>query len=99
MNSFRRCGRSFSSNEESSSTGAAETMRSFRLGLFLARATDADVSTGVYDGHSCPSQLMLVLMLFLPLQLLLNSPLHPNNPSTSQPKSTAADKSVRPTHE
>src|SRR2546426_4377090 len=45
MNSFSRCGRSFSSNEESSSTGAAETMRSFRLGLLFARATEADGST------------------------------------------------------
>src|SRR5580700_3884445 len=42
MNSARRCGRSFSSKEESSSTGAAETMRSRScgiLGTFLSVAT------------------------------------------------------------
>src|SRR3954462_12618707 len=48
MNSDRRCGRSFSSNEESSPTGAAETRRS-RFGstsrLFLALATDPDSRT------------------------------------------------------
>src|SRR5215467_4232230 len=45
MNSARRCGRSFSSNEESSSTGAAETSRSrvSRLGLFFTLATGAIV--------------------------------------------------------
>src|SRR6202167_3752083 len=42
MNSWSLCGRSFSSNEESSSTEAADTRRSglsFRLGLCLALAT------------------------------------------------------------
>src|SRR5580692_10739324 len=42
MNSARRCGRSFSSKEESSSTGAADTMRSRScgiLGTFLSVAT------------------------------------------------------------
>src|SRR5258708_36342719 len=42
INSPSRCGRSFSSNEESSSTAAADTTRSglySRLGLFLAVAT------------------------------------------------------------
>src|SRR5208283_4637571 len=39
MNSARRCGRSFSSKEESSSTGAAETSRSrLSVGLGLLRA-------------------------------------------------------------
>ena len=43
MNSRRRCGRSFSSNEESSSSGAAETTRS-RSGckLSLGRGTQGD---------------------------------------------------------
>src|SRR5580704_311648 len=42
MNSASRCGRSFNSKDESSSTAEAETSRSggeFRLGLFLAVAT------------------------------------------------------------
>src|SRR5712675_3016660 len=39
MNSASRCGRSFSSNDESSSTGAADTSRCFRSGMFLAVAT------------------------------------------------------------
>src|SRR5947207_9433729 len=39
MNSPSRCGRSFSSNEESSSTGAAETTRSFKSGSCLTEAT------------------------------------------------------------
>src|SRR5208283_1475978 len=48
MNSCRRCGRSLSSKEESSSTGAAETRRSFvfggtrRAGLSLAADTEGD---------------------------------------------------------
>jgi len=48
MNSCRRRGRSFSSNEESSSTGAAETSRSFvcvgrwSAGLSLAADTEGD---------------------------------------------------------
>src|SRR5262252_6193511 len=42
MNSPRRCGLSLSSNDESSSTGAAETRRSLRLGLFFASATLGD---------------------------------------------------------
>src|SRR5208282_6388300 len=53
MNSCRRCGRSFSSKEESSSTGAAETRRSFRSALSLAADTlcfprigDIDAETG-----------------------------------------------------
>src|ERR1035438_7939426 len=48
MNSASRCGRSFSSNEESSSTGAADTRRSrlgLRLGLFFAVATASDGRT------------------------------------------------------
>src|ERR1700694_5229343 len=48
MTSASRCGRSFSSNEESSSTGAAETKRSrlgLRLGLFFAVATASDGRT------------------------------------------------------
>src|SRR4051794_13556687 len=48
MNSDRRCGRSFSSNEESSPTGAAETRRS-RFGststLLLVLATNPDSRT------------------------------------------------------
>src|SRR5207248_5353397 len=52
MNSARRCGRSFNSNEESSPTGAADTRRS-RLGststLFLAISTDPDSRTK-YEG-------------------------------------------------
>src|SRR6185312_6722428 len=47
MNSPSRCGRSFSSNEESSSTGAAETSRSRSsgsLGIFLTVATGAIVT-------------------------------------------------------
>src|SRR5215469_18926816 len=45
MNSARRCGRSFSSKQESSSTGAAETsrLRVSRLGLFFTPATGAIV--------------------------------------------------------
>ena len=46
MNSTSRCGRSFSSNEESSSTGAAETTRSRwsgSLGVFRSVATAAMV--------------------------------------------------------
>src|SRR5579864_7511931 len=48
MNSLNLCGRSFSSNEESSSTGAAETRRArlaSRLGLFFAVATASDGRT------------------------------------------------------
>ena len=48
MNSDKRCGRSFSSNEQSSSTGAAETRRSrlgLGLGLFSAVATGSDGRT------------------------------------------------------
>src|SRR5208282_3816344 len=45
MNSCRRCGRSLSSKEESSSTGAAETRRSFKLGLSLAADTEGDGSS------------------------------------------------------
>src|SRR5713101_999987 len=39
MNSASRCGRSFNSNEESSSTGAADTSRCFRSGMFLRVGT------------------------------------------------------------
>src|ERR1700694_3629434 len=39
MNSHKRWGRSFSSKDESSSTGAAETTRSLRSGFALAEAT------------------------------------------------------------
>src|SRR5438309_8809733 len=39
INSASRCGRSFSSNDESSSTGAADTTRCFRSGTFLRVAT------------------------------------------------------------
>ena len=52
MNSARRCGRSFSSNEESSSTGAAETMRSRFcgiLGVFLSVATGRILSVLAYQ--------------------------------------------------
>src|SRR5271157_46439 len=45
MNSCNRCGRSLSSNEESSSTGTAETRRSLRAGLSLAAATEGDGSS------------------------------------------------------
>ena len=48
MNSARRCGRSFSSNEESSSTGAAETSRSrfgIEIGVVFAVATVPDGRT------------------------------------------------------
>src|ERR1039457_7720475 len=45
MNSTSRCGRSLSSNEESSSTGAAETRRSFNAGFSLAEGTLGDVTT------------------------------------------------------
>src|SRR5580698_4317492 len=48
MNSCNRCGRSLSSKEESSSTGAAETSRSFKFGklrLSLAADTEGDVSS------------------------------------------------------
>src|SRR5579864_5525773 len=48
MNSLSRCGRSLSSNEESSSTGAAETRRArlgLRLGSFFAVATASDGRT------------------------------------------------------
>src|SRR5579863_4264547 len=48
INSLNRCGRSFNSNEESSSTGAADTKRSrlaSRLRLFLAVATLPDSTT------------------------------------------------------
>jgi hypothetical protein len=38
MNSLSRCGRSLSSNEESSSTGAAETSLSFRSGFCFTEA-------------------------------------------------------------
>src|SRR5207244_4585153 len=43
INSASRCGRSFSSNDESSSTGAADTTRCFRSGTFLRVATAAMV--------------------------------------------------------
>src|SRR5271170_655272 len=69
MNSPRRCGRSFSSNDESSSTAAAETRRSglsFRLGLFRSVATASDGRTkcelaqlfceGGYFGERDPSR-------------------------------------------
>src|SRR5437868_817834 len=50
MNSWRRWGRSLSSKEESSSTGAAETRRSFRwrLGLSLAADTEGDGSSSEF---------------------------------------------------
>src|SRR5450759_4209021 len=50
MNSCKRCGRSLSSKEESSSTGAAETRRSLRcrLGLSLAADTRGDGSSSEF---------------------------------------------------
>src|SRR6266849_10581674 len=48
MNSCRRCGRSLSSKEESSSTGAAETRRSLRFGLSLAADTEGDGSSSEF---------------------------------------------------
>src|SRR5580700_3581719 len=48
INSLSSCGRSFNSNDESSSTGAADTRRSrfgVRLGLLLAAAIDSDSRT------------------------------------------------------
>src|SRR5580704_1452065 len=58
MNSFNRCGRSLSSKEESSSTGAAETRRSFEgtwegrciARLSLAADTESDVSSSEVQG-------------------------------------------------
>src|ERR1035441_395244 len=52
MNSCKRCGRSLSSNEESSSTGAAETRRSLRLGF--DEATAPDVNTKQVDMMLAP---------------------------------------------
>src|SRR6266404_1995036 len=50
MNSWRRCGRSLSSKEESSSTGAAETRRSLRCsaGWSLAADTEGDGSSSEF---------------------------------------------------
>src|ERR1700679_2257541 len=42
MNSCNRCGRSLSSNEESSSTGAAETRRSFKFSAEMSLAVDTE---------------------------------------------------------
>src|SRR6202035_5280004 len=54
MNSPSRCGRSFSSKDESSSTGAAETRRSrlsSKLGVFLTVATGRIVSGNGNSGN------------------------------------------------
>jgi len=48
MNSCRRCGRSFNSKEESSSTGAAETRRSLSGALSFAADTEGDGSSSVF---------------------------------------------------
>src|SRR5882757_6377744 len=53
MNSCRRWGRSFSSKEESSSTGAAETKRSFSGELSFAADTEGDGSSSVLWVSSC----------------------------------------------
>src|SRR5271163_5338953 len=54
MNSFNRCGRSLSSKEESSATGAADTSRSFEgrcnARLSLAADTASDVSSSEVQG-------------------------------------------------
>jgi hypothetical protein len=47
MNSRRRCGRSFSSKDESSSTGAAETMRSFNTELSFVDTEGDGSSSGL----------------------------------------------------
>src|ERR1035441_9528918 len=49
MNSRSRCGRSFSSNDESSSTGTAETMRS-GWALSLGKGTQGDSKANVGGG-------------------------------------------------
>src|SRR6266404_3763066 len=54
MNSPSRCGRSFNSKDESSSTGAAETRRSqlsSKLGVFLKAATGRIVSGNGNSGN------------------------------------------------
>src|SRR5258708_4795754 len=59
MNSCKRCGRSLSSKEESSSTGAAETRRSFRgsEGLSLAADTEGDGSSSEFWVPSLVTQI------------------------------------------
>src|SRR6266849_1083166 len=76
MNSASRCGRSLSSNDESSSTGAAETSRSRScgsLGMFLRVATGGIVERNMkpgncrlWTGHKCSHREMgFLLFLFL----------------------------------
>src|SRR5436305_12757096 len=52
INSSSRCGRSLSSNDESSSTGAAETSRCFRSGVLFRVATGGIVSRNQESGNA-----------------------------------------------
>src|SRR6185312_3602807 len=55
MNSCRRCGRSLSSKDASSSTCAADTMRSFTLSLGIATAEDGSGNRGGRQSGRLPN--------------------------------------------